>query len=526
MSVRGRRRPDLDTGPMDSLARSIVTYAPGPRDAPVVVRTAATDSEIAAAGALTAEAYHADRLINDDDEYADELRDASRRAREATLLVAALPGDDEDVVVGTITLAPAGSSYAEVARPGEVELRMLGVAPEARRRGIAEALMRASMRATVALGAGAAVLSTLDTMTTAQRLYDRLGFRREPDRDWGHEGVGLRVYSWHVPPAPGVRIETSTWRPVEVREVGGWQVGLSSGFTRRANSAVPVLGSAMRETPLEAALDAVETCYREAGLASVVRVGHSSEDDALDGILAARGYTVASRTWVMVLDLPTAAVTVRPGSATPDVARTSDSVMTSDRPVTSDIPVSPDGPVTSASTAIDGGDVVRSGDGDGEDERGLDVADAGAGDHRSAPGRAAAAARGLRVTLATEPDAEWLACWLSVKAGAGEPDVSVARAVVTGSPALYLSARDRDGVVGVLRSASADAWVGLSCLAVSMRARGHGLARMLTAVALETATGRGAHHAFLQVEDENSAAWRLYESLGFVPAERYHYRER
>jgi ribosomal protein S18 acetylase RimI-like enzyme len=474
---------------MDSFARTSVTHAPGPRDALVVVRTAATDSEIAAAGALTAEAYHADRLINDDDEYADELRDASRRAREATLLVAALPGDDEDVVVGTITIAPAGSSYAEVARPGEVELRMLGVAPEARRRGIAEALMRASMRETVALGAGAVVLSTLGTMTTAQRLYDRLGFRREPDRDWGHEGVGLRVYSWHVPKAPGVRVETATWRAVEVRDVDGWQVGLSGGFTRRANSAVPVHGSDVREAPLEATLDAVEARYREAGLASVVRVGRSPEDDALDGVLAARGYTVTSRTWVMVLDLPAAAVTVRPGAGT-------------------------------SGSAVDDSDV------DGSDVDESDVADDGVGDLRSAPARTDAAAPDLRVTLAAEPDTEWLACWLAVKTGADEPDTSVARAVVTGSPALYLSARDRDGVVGVLRAALADDWVALSCLAVSARGRGHGLARTLTAVALEVATGRGARHAFLQVEDENSVARRLYESLGFVPAERYHYRER
>ncbi len=467
---------------MDSLARPIVTDAPGSRHAPVVVRTAATDSEIAAAGALTAEAYHADRLINDDDEYADELRDASRRAREATLLVAVVPAAGEDVVVGTITLAPAGSSYAEVARPGEVELRMLGVAPEARRRGIAEALMRASMRETVALGAGAVVLSTLDTMTAAQRLYDRLGFRRETDRDWGHEGVALRVYSWHVPPAPGVRVESSTWRPVEVRDVDGWQVGLSGGFTRRANSAVPVHGPGAGAASLEAALDAIEECYREAGHASVVRVCRSSGDDALDGVLAARGYAVASRTWVMVLDLPTTVVAVRPDTE------------------------------TSGSVAPEGVDVD---DGDVDD-----------GDRRAAPGRADAMATDLRVTLAAEPDAEWLACWLAIKTGAIEPDAAVARAVVTGSPAVYLAARDQEGVVGVLRAASADDWVGLSCLAVSTRARGHGLARTLTAVALETATGRGARHAFLQVEDENTGARRLYESLGFVPAERYHYRER
>ena len=484
---------------MDSLARPTVTHAPGPHHTPVVVRTAATDSEIAAAGALTAEAYHADRLINDDDEYADELRDASRRAREATLLVAVLPSTSEDVVVGTITLAPAGSSYAEVARPGEVELRMLGVAPEARRRGIAEALTRASMRETVALGAGAVVLSTLDTMTTAQRLYDRLGFQREPDRDWGHEGVALRVYSWHVPPAPGVRVEVSTWRPVEVRDVDGWRVGLSGGFTRRANSAVPAHGPDVTETPLEATLDAVEECYREAGHSSVVRVCRSSGDDALDDVLAARGYTVAARTWVMVLDLPTTVVSVRPDAEASD------------------------------SAATGGGDVDDRDIGD-VDMADVDMADVGAGagadDLRSAPGRTAAVAPDLRITLAAEPDAEWLACWLTVKSGDAEPAAAVARAVVTGSPALYLAARDQDGVVGVLRAASADDWVGLSCLAVSTRARGHGLARSLTAVALETATGRGARHAFLQVEDENSGARRLYESLGFVPAERYHYRER
>ncbi len=475
---------------MDRPVSPIVTRTAEPRRTAVVVRTAATDPEVAAAGALTAEAYHADRLINDDDEYADELRDAARRAREATLLVAVLPGPDEDVVVGTITLAPAGSSYAEVARPGEVELRMLGVAPEARRRGIAEALMRASMRETVALGAGAVVLSTLDAMTTAQRLYDRLGFRREPERDWGHEGVALRVYSWHVPEAPGVRVEASTWRPIEVRDVDGWQVGLSGGFTRRANSAVPAHRPVEGARPLEMTIDAVEQCYREAGQPSVVRVCRSSGDDTLDGVLAARGYAIASRTWVMVLDLPQTEVAVRPGEETAD-------------------PGEPHGIGL-----------------DGIDSDGIDsdspIGELSERDDRT-PGTEPP---DLRVTLASEPDAAWLACWLGVKTGGRPADVDVARAIVTGSPAVYLAAWDRDGVVGVLRAALSDEWVGLSCLAVDPRARGRGLARTLTAVALETATGRGARHAFLQVEDENPGARRLYESLGFVPAERYHYRER
>ena len=140
-----------------------------------VVRVAA-GAQVADAGALTAEAYLADRLVDAAESYTDELRDAERRAREATLLVALLPpgegdasnergADDDDlVVVGTVTLAPYGTSYAEVAEPGELEIRMLAVAPEARRRGIAELLMSAALREAVASGATRVVLSTLDSM--------------------------------------------------------------------------------------------------------------------------------------------------------------------------------------------------------------------------------------------------------------------------------------------------------------------------------------------------------------------------
>ena len=125
------------------------------------------------AGALTAEAYLADRLVDAGDAYADELRDAERRAREATLLVALIPPgegdgandrDDDLVVVGTVTLAPYGTSYAEVAEPGELEIRMLAVAPEARRRGIAELLVsrRAARGGRRRCDAGGAVDARLD----------------------------------------------------------------------------------------------------------------------------------------------------------------------------------------------------------------------------------------------------------------------------------------------------------------------------------------------------------------------------
>lgn len=73
---------------------------------------------------------------------------------------------------------------ADIARPGEAEIRMLAVAREARGRGAGEALVRACAgRARALEGCTAVVLSTQRTMHAAHRRYERLGFRRVPERD-------------------------------------------------------------------------------------------------------------------------------------------------------------------------------------------------------------------------------------------------------------------------------------------------------------------------------------------------------
>ncbi|MEN0128598.1 MAG: GNAT family N-acetyltransferase, partial [Brevundimonas sp.] len=220
--------------------------------APVI--SVASGRQIADAGALTAEAYFADRLVDPEEDYALELRDAERRAVEATLLVATIEASDGSaVVVGTVTLAPYGTSYAEIAEPGELEIRMLAVAPEARGRGIAEDLMRAALRQCVTAGARRVVLSTLDAMHTAHRLYGRLGFVAQPERDWGHEEIHLRVHTWTPPQAPGVLVELATWPPAHVEVTGGgWRVGVSAGVTRRANSALPPAAGSAAAGPFTA----------------------------------------------------------------------------------------------------------------------------------------------------------------------------------------------------------------------------------------------------------------------------------
>jgi len=269
----------------------------GTRTAAEVSIEVATGGHVADAGALTAEAYLADRLLLDEDPYELELRDAERRSREATLLVATVAGaDGAPVVVGTITLAPYGTSYAEIAQPGELELRMLAVAPEVRGRGIAESLMRAALRECVVSGARRIVLSTMDAMETARRLYDRLGFVEQPERRWGRENQ-LGVRTWTPPAAPGAIVESATWPPLQVELTSaGWRVGLSDGITRRANSALTTEGHA----DVAGQIDEVEEIYAAASLPSIVRVGASAVDRLVERELETRGYQVRSDADVLV----------------------------------------------------------------------------------------------------------------------------------------------------------------------------------------------------------------------------------
>ena len=156
----------------------------------VVIRRA-LPADLDRVGSLTAHAYLADDLLAHDDEYLDELRDAERRVAEATVLVAVEDGR----VLGSITLAVPGSSFAEIARDDERELRMLAVDPEARGRGVGELLLRAAIDAGLADGARAVILSTLPAMAAAQRMYDRIGLHRVPARDWSVEDFRMLVYS-------------------------------------------------------------------------------------------------------------------------------------------------------------------------------------------------------------------------------------------------------------------------------------------------------------------------------------------
>jgi GNAT superfamily N-acetyltransferase len=155
----------------------------------MVVRPARAH-EVADAGAVTEAAYRAAGLAVHG--YVDALRDAGRRADEAELLVAV---DAGGAVLGSVTFCPAGSPWRELARDEEAEFRMLAVRPDAQRLGVGRALTEACVDRARELGFRALVLSTPSVAPAPHRLYEGIGFVRDPARDWSPvPGVELFAY--------------------------------------------------------------------------------------------------------------------------------------------------------------------------------------------------------------------------------------------------------------------------------------------------------------------------------------------
>jgi GNAT superfamily N-acetyltransferase len=153
----------------------------------------AQSSEYASAGDLTVAAYVGAGLLPADHAYVHQLADAARRAAEAELLVAV---DSAGALLGTITYCPPGSAYREIGLKHEGEFRMLAVSPPAHGRGIGEALVRTCLRRARAEGMRGIAISSATAMHVAHRLYERLGFARDPRRDWTPEpDVSLLAYA-------------------------------------------------------------------------------------------------------------------------------------------------------------------------------------------------------------------------------------------------------------------------------------------------------------------------------------------
>lgn len=141
----------------------------------------ATPDQFEAIGDVTVEAYRAAGILDYDESYVAELRAVDDRVSDADVIVAV---DDDGTVIGSVTLCLHGSRFAEVAGPGEADFRMLAVSLSARGTGAGAALVRACVDRARAAGCVRLRLSARPQAVDAHRLYERLGFRRTPDRDW------------------------------------------------------------------------------------------------------------------------------------------------------------------------------------------------------------------------------------------------------------------------------------------------------------------------------------------------------
>jgi ribosomal protein S18 acetylase RimI-like enzyme len=125
--------------------------------------------------------------------YTSELADVAGRASRAELLVVR---NDNGHVVGSVALVLTGDFGEVTTSDEEAAFRMLVVDPEAQGRGLGTLLVTTCLDRARAAGKRRMVIATGTRMTAAQRLYERLGFTRLPERDWSPvPGIDLIVYS-------------------------------------------------------------------------------------------------------------------------------------------------------------------------------------------------------------------------------------------------------------------------------------------------------------------------------------------
>ncbi|HEX5916509.1 MAG TPA: GNAT family N-acetyltransferase [Nocardioides sp.] len=148
-------------------------------------------AEYAAAGDVCVAAYEP-FLTGAEDDYRERLHDVATRDAQAEVWVAV----DAARVVGNVTYCPPGSRWREIGRADEGEFRMLAVDPTAQGTGAGTALARLCEQRARRHGAAGMALSSLATMVAAHRVYARLGYAREPARDWSPlPGVDLLAFS-------------------------------------------------------------------------------------------------------------------------------------------------------------------------------------------------------------------------------------------------------------------------------------------------------------------------------------------
>ena len=151
--------------------------------------------EVAAAGRVVQEGYFALADYPHDEHYDAEIAAVGERAGHSTVIVAV---DDGAVLARVTYLADHDHPDAEHDDPDAATFRYFAVSPAAQGRGVGEAVVAHLVDRARADGKPRIRIHTLTMMHGAMRLYERLGFEREPSHDETWDDVEGLAYVRHL----------------------------------------------------------------------------------------------------------------------------------------------------------------------------------------------------------------------------------------------------------------------------------------------------------------------------------------
>jgi GNAT superfamily N-acetyltransferase len=258
------------------------------------------------------------------------------------------------------------------------------------------------------------------------------------------------------------RVTARAWQPVESERLGQWELRASSGFTRRANSVLPLGDPGM---PLDEALARVRTWYTERDLPAYIQTatGAAGTQEELCAQLEARGWR---------------------------------------REVSAEVRIAASAPIGDLEADVSRVRLTRSIDADAD-------ADADEAWLRRYQRSGVPGPHVLKV-LGSGPSV-----WFASIPGA--PEAPQANARQAGAPPVGTA----PAAIG--RCVVDGRWAGFMAVEVGPTHRRQGLATMVMTALARRALEEGASAAWLQVESDNDGARALYEGMGFTVHHRYHH---
>jgi ribosomal protein S18 acetylase RimI-like enzyme len=173
------------------------------RDQPAIRVRRVRPEEYEDAGRVTADAYREFVPSGEDRddwlEYLGRMADVAGRVERTHVLVAVDEGTGR--VLGCVTIEEDGviGDDDESLEPGASHIRMLGVDPVARGRGVGRSLMQAAIERSRVQGKRFVTLRTTPVMTSARALYASMGFELDPVHDLVFDnGFRLIAYRLHL----------------------------------------------------------------------------------------------------------------------------------------------------------------------------------------------------------------------------------------------------------------------------------------------------------------------------------------